>query len=221
MSLAIFDIDGTIVDSNAVDNQCFLETFAREFGIDAAGTDWSDYSHHTDRGLAHEFLRRAWSRDPEEVDIVRHRSAFMRLLRERANVLHEIAGAKKFIQLLRRARWTVALATGAWSESAALKLGLAGFPADLPLVCCDTYASREDIVRHAIGSQQPSNIVVFGDGWWDVRTARNLGLPFIGVASGSAAEGLRRAGATEVILDFSDAEMVLAAMQRARPPELD
>src|SRR5206468_11756003 len=120
MNLAIFDIDGTIVDSNAVDNQCFLETFAREFGIDAAGTDWSGYSHHTDRGLAHEFLRRAWSRDPEEVDIVRHQSAFMRLLRERANVLHEIAGAKRFVELLRRSGRTVALAMGAWSESATL-----------------------------------------------------------------------------------------------------
>ncbi|HEY8130337.1 MAG TPA: HAD hydrolase-like protein, partial [Thermoanaerobaculia bacterium] len=128
MNLAIFDIDGTIVDSKAIDHQCFLETFEREFGIDAANTDWSDYSHHTDRGLAHEFLRRAWSREPEETDIVRHRSAFMRLLCERASVLHEVAGAKRFVELLQRTGWTVALATGAWSESAALKLGLAGFP---------------------------------------------------------------------------------------------
>ncbi|HEY8131670.1 MAG TPA: HAD family hydrolase, partial [Thermoanaerobaculia bacterium] len=136
----------------------------------------------------------------------------------RASVLHEVAGAKRFVELLQRTGWTVALATGAWSESAALKLGLAGFPVDLPLACCDTYASREDIVRHAIGSQQPSNIVIFGDGWWDVRTARNLSLPFVGVAADSAADALRRAGATEVIPDFSDAEVVLAAMQRARPP---
>ncbi|HEX9500363.1 MAG TPA: HAD family hydrolase [Thermoanaerobaculia bacterium] len=194
MNLAIFDIDGTLIDSKAVDNECFLASL----GISADAIDWSDYPHHTDRGLTQEFLRRRWSRDPAEENMVRHRA-------------EEIRGARAFIDFLRAREWEIALATGAWSESALLKLNAAGFPPTLPLACCDAWPSREEIVLGAIAGRQYDRIVVFGDGWWDVRAARNLKLPFIGV--GGAAEG-----AAESIADFSSPGEVLAAMMRARPP---
>jgi beta-phosphoglucomutase-like phosphatase (HAD superfamily) len=208
MNLAIFDIDGTLIDSNSVDNACFLASL----GTSADATDWSDYPHHTDRGLTHEFLRRKWSRDPDESEITRHRAAFIDALRTRVTRLDEIRGARVFIAFLRQRGWEIALATGAWSESALLKLKAAGFPPALPLACCDAWTSREEIVLGAIAGRRCDRIVVFGDGWWDVRAARNLNLPFIGV--GGAAEG-----AAESITDFSDAEGVLAAMMRARPPD--
>jgi beta-phosphoglucomutase-like phosphatase (HAD superfamily) len=207
MDLAIFDIDGTLIDSNAVDNECFLASL----GTSADATDWSDYRHHTDRGLTHEFLRRKWSRDPIESEIARHRAAFIDALRVRITALEEIRGAKPFIEFLRERGWEIALATGAWSESALLKLRAAGFPPALPLACCDEWTSREEIVLGAIGGREYDRIVIFGDGWWDVRAARNLNLPFIGV--GGAAEG-----AAESIADFSNPEEVFAAMMRARPP---
>jgi beta-phosphoglucomutase-like phosphatase (HAD superfamily) len=207
MDLAIFDIDGTLIDSNAVDNECFLASL----GTPAGEIDWRDYRHHTDRGLTYEFLRREWSRDPSEEDIARHRAAFVDALRARITALDEIRGARAFIEFLRERGWEIALATGAWSESARLKLAAAGFPLTLPLACCDEWPSREEIVLGAIAGRQYDRIVVFGDGWWDVRAARNLNLPFIGV--GDTAEG-----AAESIADFSDPEEVLAAMMRARPP---
>jgi beta-phosphoglucomutase-like phosphatase (HAD superfamily) len=207
MNLAIFDIDGTLIDSNAVDNACFLASL----GTSSDATDWSDYPHHTDRGLTREFLRRKWSRDPVESEITHHRAAFMEALRARITALDEIRGAKAFIEFLCKRGWEISLATGAWSESALLKLNAAGFPPTLPLACCDAWPSREEIVLGAIAGRRCDRIVVFGDGWWDVRAARNLKLPFIGV--GGAAEG-----AAESIADFSDAEGVLAAMMRARAP---
>jgi beta-phosphoglucomutase-like phosphatase (HAD superfamily) len=207
VNLAIFDIDGTLIDSNAVDNECFLASL----GTSANATNWSDYPHHTDRGLTHEFLRRKWSRDPVESEISRHRTEFIEALRARITALDEIRGAKAFIEFLRKRGWEIALATGAWSESALLKLNAAGFPPTLPLSCCDEWPSREEIVLGAIAGRQYDRIVVFGDGWWDVRAARNLKLPFIGV--GGSAQG-----AAESIADFSDAEGVLAMMMRARPP---
>jgi beta-phosphoglucomutase-like phosphatase (HAD superfamily) len=207
MDLAIFDIDGTLIDSNAVDNECFLASL----GISPDAVDWSDYPHHTDRGLTREFLRRKWSRDPAEEDIAHHRAAFIEALGARITTLEEIRGARTFLEFLRERGWEIALATGAWSESALLKLNAAGFPPSLPLACCDHWPSREEIVLGAIAGREYDRIVVFGDGWWDVRAARNLNLPFIGV--GDAAEG-----APESIADFSDSEEVLAAMMRARPP---
>ncbi|MDQ6803086.1 MAG: HAD family hydrolase [Acidobacteriota bacterium] len=209
MDLAIFDIDGTLIDSNAVDNACFLASL----GTSADRIDWNDYPHHTDRGLTHEFLRRKWSRDPLEEDIAHHRAVFIDALRARITTLEEIRGARAFIELLRERGWEIALATGAWSESARLKLAAAGFPPTLPLACCDEWPSREEIVSGAIGGRKYDRIVVFGDGWWDVRAARNLNLPFIGV--GGAAKG-----AAESIVDFSDPEEVFTMMMRARPPGL-
>jgi beta-phosphoglucomutase-like phosphatase (HAD superfamily) len=210
MKLAIFDIDGTLIDSNAIDNACFIDTFQTAFGSSAASVDWSDYRHHTDRGLTEEFLRRAWRREPLEAEIARHRDAFVSALRARVDRLEEIRGARAFIEYLLARDWSVALATGAWSESALLKLAAAGLPPALPLACCDQCASREDILLRAIGGRKPERIVVFGDGWWDVRAARNLGLPFIGVGN--------PAGATEVIADFGDPDAVLAAMMRVSRP---
>jgi len=67
MKLAIFDIDGTLIDSSALDTQCFLDAFDCEFGLKATAIDWSDYVHHTDRGLVYEFLNRAWSRAPSRM----------------------------------------------------------------------------------------------------------------------------------------------------------
>lgn len=218
MNLAIFDIDGTLIDSSAIDHQCFLETFESEFALRATDTDWRDYPHHTDHGLADEFLRRAWSREPKQEEIARHRAAFISLLHARVGVLNEIRGARAFIDWIAKRGWKIALATGAWSESARLKLAAAGFRADLPLACCDDCVSREEVLQQAIDDGQYSRIVVFGDGWWDVRTARNLELPFIGVGVGDAGDALRRAGASEIIADFADPEGVLAAMLRARPP---
>jgi len=207
MNLAIFDIDGTLVDSNAVDNACFLATFETAFGIPAAGVDWRDYRHHTDRGLTYEFLQRSWSREPLEEDIAQHRTAFIDALRARITKLEEIRGARAFIEFLTERGWQIALATGAWSESARLKLAAAGFPSDLPLACCDVWASREQIVLGAIAGRTQHRVVLFGDGGWDVRTARKLELPIIGVGSNAT-------GADATIADFSDPEAVLATMLR-------
>ena len=205
MNLAIFDIDGTLIDSNAVDNDCFLAS------LETSAQDWSDYPHHTDRGLTFEFLRRKWSRDPLEGEIAHRRAVFIEALRKRVTALEEIRGARAFLEFLHARGWQIALATGAWSESALLKLKAAGLPVSLPLACCDEWTSREEIVLGAIAGRPYDRIVVFGDGWWDVRAAHNLNLPFIGV--GNAAKG-----AAESIADFSDAEEVLAMMLRAQPP---
>ena len=217
MKLAIFDLDGTLTDSTAIDSACFVEAFDRAYELNASTTDWSGYRHHSDRGLTREFLLRAWEREPDEQAIVRHRAIFLSLLETRMLRLDEIGGARAFLGLLRQRHWDVAIATGGWSQAARMKLQRAGFESTLPLACCDAAESRDDIVRQAIGGCRDC-VVVFGDGPWDVRTARNLSLPFVGVGSGSAAEALRHAGAPEVVRDFSDADGVLQAMERAGVP---
>ncbi|HSP34965.1 MAG TPA: HAD family hydrolase, partial [Thermoanaerobaculia bacterium] len=99
--------------------------------------------------------------------------------------------------------WNVVLCTGAWSASARLKLSRAGFPNGLAIASCDEAESREAIVTNGIALMpRATHLVVFGDAIWDVRTARNLGLRFVGVGE--------RSGAETWIRDYTDADAVLS-----------
>ena len=81
--------------------------------------------------------------------------------------------------------------------------------------------TREEIVRLAIARARERygctylRIVSVGDGVWDVRTAQQLQLPFVGVAQGAHAEALRAAGARIVLRDLADASAVLNALESA------
>ena len=206
--LAIFDIDGTLTRSQAVDNDCFVRAFDLAFGIRGIDTDWSHYAHTTERALTTEILQRAgFAGDEDELE--RHRDLFVRMLTDRAREIVEIPGAQHFLGELERRGWSVVLATGAWSHSARVKLRAAGFADRFPLACCDAATTREEIVRHAItmgGGALP--VVLFGDAAWDVRTARALSLPIVGV-------GPDAAGADVLIDDYLDADAVCRAMIEA------
>ncbi|HEX9460601.1 MAG TPA: HAD family hydrolase [Thermoanaerobaculia bacterium] len=217
MHIALFDIDGTLTASNEIDSVCFSDAFHDVFGIDI-DTNWDAYEHTTDRGIATEALRRAHGREPAEHELLLHRTRFVQLLEERMTHVHEIAGAGAFIRQLLARDWRIALCTGAWTDSARLKLSRAGFAFDLPLASCDDDISREAILRRGIalaGGSDEDTVVSFGDALWDVRAAASLKLPFIGIASGVRTQELRVSGAAEVFEDFRDVPAVLAAIERS------
>jgi beta-phosphoglucomutase-like phosphatase (HAD superfamily) len=216
MNIALFDIDGTLTQSNEIDSICFADAFRDVFGVEI-DTDWDSYRHTTDRGIVVEALHRACGREADAHEIALHRTRFVQLLSERITELNEVPGAGAFIAQMLARDWRVVLCTGAWSESARLKLMRAGLPTGLPLASCDDDIAREDILRRGIalaGGGDGDVIVPFGDAPWDVRAAANLHLPFIGIAAGAHAESLRRSGAAEVIDDFKNAGAVLAAIDR-------
>jgi phosphoglycolate phosphatase-like HAD superfamily hydrolase len=57
-------------------------------------------------------------------------------------------------------------------------------------------------------------IVSVGDGVWDVRTAKNLNLDFVGIARGKRAGKLRQAGAEFLIEDFRDYKVFLEYLNK-------
>lgn len=169
-------------------------------------------------------------RTPERSDLERLQHRFLTILRDelaRAPARFAgISGAADIFAHLRSARWHVALATGGWGESAAVKLRAAGVVAsNVPMGCADDAESREDIVRIAWRRAEDSagtrfrRVVSVGDAVWDVRTARSLGLPFVGIGSGLAEARLRAAGATTVLPHLGDASAVLGALSSASAPE--
>jgi beta-phosphoglucomutase-like phosphatase (HAD superfamily) len=205
MPIALFDIDGTLTASNEIDSECRAQAFLDVFGF-ALNTNWNDYEHVTDRGIAIQALREH-GREATEHDLSLDRARCVQLLDERMTFLDEIVGAGAFIKQLRARQWRIALCTGAWGDSARLKLARAGLPTDLPLASCDEDISREGILRRGIELAGGHDIVVsFGDAPWDVRAAANLGLPFIGIG--------QRSGAAEVFNDYRDTVALFAAIER-------
>ena len=224
MRLIVFDIDGTLTQTDGIDETCFVRAFQEEFGLTGINTDWGLYSSCTDAAIGRDLLTGRYGREPEPEEIERVRGRFVSLLeaaRERdPQDFEEMRGAAEILRRLRAEPDTrLALATGGWGASARLKLQAAGLDtADLPFASSDDAPTREEIVQLAIERSGPGpfeRIVAVGNGLWDLKAARNLGLAFVGIASGDRAERLRQEGASHVVEDFGDLEGFLQCLAEA------
>ncbi len=52
MQLAIFDIDGTLANTNPVDARCYVRAVHDELGVDLSNARWSDFTFVTDSGIS-------------------------------------------------------------------------------------------------------------------------------------------------------------------------
>jgi phosphoglycolate phosphatase-like HAD superfamily hydrolase len=228
--LAVFDIDGTLTDTNAVDDECFTHAVADVLRLDAAALDWSWAPHITDSGLLRWLAERHRGRrpTPEEADAVRHR--FLELLRAQLAAaparFRPVPGAPTVLRAVRAAGWDVAVATGGWEASARLKLTAIGVdPSGQALASAGDAETRPEILRlaahRATGSATgPARVVSIGDGVWDVRAAAVLGWPFVGVAAEARADRLRSAGASTILPDLADVAALCAALETAAVPHV-
>ena len=231
MNLVIFDIDGTLTDTNEVDEAGFAQAVMREFGFTGFSTDWSDYEHCVDRFIVGELVHRYAQRAVTAEELERFQNTFLQVLRDACTEAPErftpIAGAAKLLARLREdANQAIAFATGGYRLTAGFKLEQAGLEvADLPLASADDGLSREEIIGtaqaragRAYGVSHFARIVSVGDGLWDLRTARSLNLPFMGVGVGARAERLRAAGAGAVVADYREVDAILRLLASTRVP---
>jgi phosphoglycolate phosphatase-like HAD superfamily hydrolase len=230
MKLVIFDLDGTLIRTNQVDDLCFPRAFAETLGVTGLNTDWSAYTHATDTIIFEESFAQRFRRLPNSDESKSFQRHFVALLSElhasQPALFAEVSGARSFLDRLQRdLRWRVAIATGCWKQSAEFKMEAAGLPtAGLPMAFVEDGISREEIVQAAVARaagryHHPfERVVAVGDGLWDVKTAQKLGLPFVGVAEGERAERLRQAGASHVLENFLDWTCCLTYFDEARIP---
>lgn len=227
--LAVFDIDGTLTDTNAVDNECFVRAVAEVFGLDADQLDWSRAPHITDMALLHWLCEEHCGRCPGEAEVAAVIDRFLALLGDQLRAaphrFNMIPGAAAVFDSLRAAGWEIALATGACEPSARLKLRAAGFAVDGCVLASSTdAAARTAIMELAVQRAAQSTAGAFdrmvniGDGVWDVRAAAELGWPFVGIASGERADRLRAAGAAVVLPDLLDLAALHGALDSAPIP---
>jgi beta-phosphoglucomutase-like phosphatase (HAD superfamily) len=226
MNLAIFDIDGTLTESVAVDEVCFVQAFRDVLGTGPLNTNWLDYPFQTDSGLAWEICRHHLGREPGGAEISRLQRRFAELLGAAVagagQAIPEVPGAAALLRRLgAHTRWHLALATGGWSVSARLKLASAGLPVDaFPWATADDALDRVNILRTAIrragdqyGPDAFEKVVYVGDGVWDLRAARALGIGFLGLAPADKTGRLLAEGASCVVTDFSDPVHVVECLE--------
>ena len=119
--------------------------------------------------------------------------------------------------------WEIGIATGAWRESALFKLSAAGIDVDgVPIVTGSDAKTREDILHKCIddsrafyGVNEFARIVSIGDAIWDVKTARNLQISFIGI--GETEDTGTFAGCTTAE-DYSRPEQFMESLEKAEIP---
>lgn len=224
LHLVVFDIDGTLTDTNAVDGDCYWQAVCEVLGLSGQQPDWSAFCHVTDAGIASElclhYLGRELSNKAMEAIGVR----LARLLEIALNCkdpdAHQIPGAAEILSILTNStEFAVALATGGLRVSAELKLRRAGLPVlELPLASSTDAVTREDILRIAAAraarkyGRPFTTFTYVGDGVWDVRAARALGWRFIGIGSGEHAEKLRRTGAVTIVPHYRPTEAFLKCL---------
>jgi len=104
--------------------------------------------------------------------------------------IREIDGAIKFVNyILLESDFALVYATGSLEKPALLKLEHTRFPLrESLLVCSDKLQTREEIVKASMvkamgyfGSERFNKVIALGDGLWDLQTAKNANIGFIGI----------------------------------------
>ena len=125
-------------------------------------------------------------------------------MKENRKTFSATKGAEELLGELRGAQQIdVAIATGDWLPSVSFKLESAGVSVNgFPMATSSDCYSRSDIVSLAVNRADRSieDAVYVGDGLWDLRACRALGIPLI--ATGSRIDQLREAGARYLMPDL-------------------
>ena len=186
-NLIVFDIDGTLTDSVKPHQKAFIEMLY-EVGIATINSEFKSFKHHTDSFIAKEIYENEKQKPFSESKIIE----FERGLTQKISLekINEIIGAKKLIEMLEnQTDFGVCFATGSLRRPAEFKLKSIGILFDEnQLVGSDKIHEREKIVTEAIENaldyykvKKFERIISVGDGLWDLLTAQNLGLEFIGI----------------------------------------
>ena len=190
--LVVFDIDGTLIDSEAYDASLFKQAIRDVLNIEICD-NWSSYRHVTDGGILDEIIDTHGITDNRNTVHDEVKKLFFELneryLSERPGALREIPGAKDFLtQLENKESVRVAIATGGWEETAVMKLEGVGInTGDLVIVSSSDAHCRTEIIKlaenRALAGRNAVKKTYFGDGVWDKQACEELDYDFVAIGA--------------------------------------
>lgn len=201
--MIVFDVDGTLLGGEGVDWASFDAALAHEAGFRATPDFFENLPEVTAQAIVHQALAALPLLERRRLETRVQADYLRRLMDAHAQDVRAFPAAYGAVELLRdlRARGVhVAIATGDWRESILFKLRAAGLDIDgIPLVTSSEHAARADIIAAAVAlaGRPLAEACYVGDGLWDLRACRRLGIRFLGV--GHRREKLRAAGALHLL----------------------
>jgi phosphoglycolate phosphatase-like HAD superfamily hydrolase len=217
--LIIFDVDGTLIGGESHDWDCFDQAIEAVVGFAPTQEFLSSLPEITAQAIAEASLRAA-NKEPGSGLEERIRDEYLRRLRQvhsrDPRAFPARNGVMALLSHLSSLRdVAVAIATGDWHATATFKLAAAGIDVSCyPMATSSDVPRRSEIIRLAAqrARQSLSDVVYVGDGIWDLRACRDLGVSFVG--TGSRLGLLRQAGVQHVI-EVLEAALFLSTVRAA------
>ncbi len=218
--LLLFDIDGTLINSEGAGVQALRDVLRDQFGI-ADDLDGIEVAGRTDAGIVHQILRKQQI-EPNESNTARFLDQYVRLLadelpRRKGRVL---PGVRELLERLHaNPNIVLALLTGNVKRGAKLKLehyGLWGF-FEFGAFSDDHYDRNElgEFARKRAEEKHgreftAADIDVIGDTPHDIACGKAIGARTIAVATGNfSREELASRQADRIFQDLADVEVVM------------
>lgn len=214
--LLIFDIDGTICDTQSAEGECYAEALFVVTGIKADTLDWSQFQEPTSSAIIKEILANTSEKEHKEALF---KNLFIELLKK---IQHQypqgflpIKGAVDFIKHIRSNNlYDIAIASGGFDLEAEFKLKCCGLNIhDFPHATSSDTPKRKDIITLAAqkAGYPLTSVVYLGDGVWDVKATKELNIPMIGI--GRKIETLKSLGILHTYVNFEDRQAILNTLR--------
>ncbi|KOG53379.1 HAD family hydrolase [Streptomyces griseoflavus] len=218
---ALFDVDGTLVDSTYLHAVTWWEAF-RQAGHRVPMADIHRTIGMGSDHLLDHLLSGDRDRDQDEAIRTAHGTLFAQYWER----LAPLDGAADLLRACAKRGWTVVLASSAHGpELAAMRRALDAEDAITAVTGSDDVSASKpapDLVKSALehSGVNADEAVFIGDTVWDVRASHRAGVPCLAVLSGGYPEhDLREAGAYEVYDGPADLAERLDSSLLAAPGE--
>lgn len=195
----LFDVDGTLVDSNYLHVHSWVRAF---YDVGIAVETWRI---HRSIGMDGDHLVASLSGDADDDTQRRVKDLHLRYFKETAPLLRPLPGARELLERIRSLGLQVVLASSASEEELAM--------ARKVLDCDDLVDAATSSKDVDVAKPEPwiinvamervdvdaAHAVYVGDSVWDVIACERAGVPAIGLLSGGVSRGeLETAGAAAV-----------------------
>lgn len=201
----LFDIDGTLVDSNYLHVQAWYRAFSD------ADVEVEAWRIHRSIGMDGSTLLKTLAGDADEDTRSRLKDLHSRYYKETIPLLRRLPGARELLEAVDGLGLQIVLATSAPEDELAILREVLASDKLVSAVTSsndvDTAKPQPDIVDVALerAGVDADHAVFIGDTVWDVEACNRAGVPTIAVLSGGVSRGeLEKAGAQAVFEDTKE-----------------